>query len=72
MAVGEQQLQYISVKEFLVALEGRLSRNAIYAAIAAGTIPSVRIGRRLLLPADALDRILESQRGSRWLEQPDG
>lgn len=58
----DQQLSYLTVKELLVSLTGRLSRNTVYSAIAAGTIPSVRIGRRILVPSDALDRILEEQR----------
>jgi excisionase family DNA binding protein len=35
-----------------------LSRNGTYAAIAAGEIPSIRIGRRLLVPKAALGRML--------------
>lgn len=53
--------RYISVKEFLVALDGRLSKNSVYQAIADGTIPSVKIGRRYLLPEDALDQMLNAQ-----------
>ena len=53
--------EYIMVKEFLQQLEGRLSKNTVYEQIAAGTIPSVRIGRRILLPVDALDKALEAQ-----------
>jgi excisionase family DNA binding protein len=36
-----------------------ISRNSAYAACAAGTIPSIRIGeRRILVPAAALERML--------------
>jgi excisionase family DNA binding protein len=35
-----------------------LSRNGTYAAIAAGEIPSIRIGRRLLVSKAALGRML--------------
>jgi excisionase family DNA binding protein len=57
---------FISVQEFVEALEGRISRNSVYSAIADGTIPSVRIGRRrILLPRDALRQALESQVGLR-------
>lgn len=41
-----------------VAHELRLGRNSVYEAIRNGTIPSVRIGRRLLIPRAALDRLL--------------
>ncbi len=36
----------------------RLARNTVYAAAARGEIPSVRVGRRLLIPRDALERFL--------------
>ena len=52
---------YVSVREFLQAVDGRLSRNLVYAAIADGTIPSVRIRKRILVPSDAFDRVLETQ-----------
>jgi excisionase family DNA binding protein len=31
-----------------------LSRSAVYAAIASGAVPSIRIGRSVRIPADAL------------------
>jgi len=37
-----------------------LSINSTYEAIRTGRIPSVRIGRRLLVPRLALDSMLES------------
>ena len=36
----------------------RLSRNSAYAAVARGELPSVRVGRRLLIPREALERFL--------------
>jgi excisionase family DNA binding protein len=35
-----------------------LSRNGAYEAIARGDVPSIRIGRRLLVPRVALERML--------------
>ena len=35
-----------------------VGRNQGYEAVRAGTIPSLRIGRRLLVPKAALDRLL--------------
>jgi excisionase family DNA binding protein len=35
-----------------------LSRNAAYDAAARGDIPTIRIGKRLLVPKAALDRML--------------
>lgn len=40
----------------------RLARNTAYAAAHRGEIPTVRIGRRLLVPRDALERMLEGRR----------
>ncbi len=36
-----------------------LSRGLMYEAIRTGQIPSIRIGRRILIPCVALDRLLE-------------
>jgi excisionase family DNA binding protein len=35
-----------------------LSRNGAYEAVKRGEIPVVRIGKRILVPADAIDRLL--------------
>lgn len=37
----------------------RISKSGAYAAIKAGLIPSVRIGRRILVTRAAVDRLLE-------------
>jgi excisionase family DNA binding protein len=34
-----------------------LSRNGMYEAVARGEIPSIRIGRRLLIPVHALEAL---------------
>lgn len=36
-----------------------LSRGLVYEAIRRGEIPSVRIGRRILIPCAALERLLK-------------
>jgi len=46
----------LSVAE--VAKQLRISRNSAYDAIKAGTLPSIRIGRRLLVPCAALELML--------------
>ncbi|HEX3860461.1 MAG TPA: helix-turn-helix domain-containing protein [Stellaceae bacterium] len=38
-----------------------ISRNAAYEAVARGDIPSLRIGKRLLVPKLALDRMLAGE-----------
>ncbi len=39
----------------------RISRNSAYAAVKTGDIPAIKIGRRLLVPHAALDRLLGKQ-----------
>jgi excisionase family DNA binding protein len=39
-----------------------LSRGSVYEAIRTGQIPSVKIGRRILVPRVALERLLEDRR----------
>jgi len=36
----------------------RLSRGATYGAIRSGTIPSIRVGHRILIPKRGLERLL--------------
>ena len=36
----------------------RLSRNTAYEAVSRGEIPSIRVGRRILIPRVALQRLL--------------
>jgi excisionase family DNA binding protein len=43
----------------------RLSRNTAYAAAKRGDIPTVRIGRRLLVPRAALEELLGGRRSQR-------
>jgi len=48
---------------YTVDQAGRLlgiSRNSAYQRVADGQIPTIRMGRRLLVPKTALDRLLET------------
>ena len=54
-----QSQRWLSVNEFLKVHPKVLGRNTIYERIRDGTFPHVRLGRRLLIPEDALDRLLE-------------
>lgn len=40
----------------------RLGRISVYQAIEKGEIPCIRIGRRILIPRHALERLLENLR----------
>ena len=50
---------FLTISEFLEALGGRLSKNTVYSAINRGEIPCVFVGRRRLIPADALTQMLK-------------
>ena len=52
------QQKFITVREFIEALGGRVSKNTVYAAINRGEIPCVFVGRRRLIPEDALTQML--------------
>ena len=41
-----------------------LSRGLMYEAIRTGQIPSIRIGRRILIPRAALERLLENPKSA--------
>jgi len=40
----------------------RIGRNAMYEALGRAEIPSIRLGRRILVPRLALERILSGER----------
>ncbi len=41
-----------------------VNRNSAYAGVRAGTIPSIRVGGRLLVPKAILDRMLGIEEGT--------
>ena len=52
--------RYLTPKEFMQ--EKKLPRNTVYTGLADGSIPSIRISKRkILIPEDALDRMLAGQ-----------
>ena len=63
MVKGEEEMStkqptFITVREFVAALNGSVNKNTVYAALHRKEIPSVRIGRRWLIPEDALTQML--------------
>lgn len=57
--------EFLSVDEFVerhrdpVTGQRRVGRDQLYRAIRAGEFPAVRVGRRLLVPSDALEQLIQ-------------
>jgi excisionase family DNA binding protein len=49
---------WLTVAQFLAKYEGKVGRTMLYEKIKDRTVPSVRLGRKILIPSDALDRLL--------------
>ena len=60
--MSTKQPTFITVREFVAALNGSVNKNTVYAALHRKEIPSVRIGRRWLIPEDALTQMLSWSR----------
>lgn len=50
---------WMTPAEFLAAHQGMIGRSALYEALRTGAIPSVRVGKKYLIPSDAFGRLLE-------------
>jgi len=57
MATVDDNHSILTVQEASRIL--RLSRGATYEAIRRGQVPSIRVGRRILVPRAALERLLD-------------
>ena len=55
MATNDEKLVY-TVEEAGALLD--LGRSGAYDAVRRGDLPTIRIGRRILVPKEALDRLL--------------
>jgi excisionase family DNA binding protein len=59
--MANQTAELIECRTYTVEQAGRLlgvGRNQAYEAVRSGTLPSIKIGKRLLVPKAALDRLL--------------
>ncbi len=56
MSAKNEDSLVLSVSEVRIRLG--ISRGLVYEAIHSGQIPSIRVGRRILIPRAALDRLL--------------
>lgn len=50
--------RWLTVRQFCAEHEHEVSRNLVYDRIRDGTIPAIRLGRKILIPSDALDQML--------------
>ena len=57
--MAKQRRELTTVPRFLEENRGLVSKNLIYAAIKDGTIRSVRIRKKILIPADCLQELLD-------------
>jgi excisionase family DNA binding protein len=60
---GTMSTEIIARRTFTVEEAGQilgLGRNTAYALAKSGRLPTIRLGRRLLVPKAALDRMLEN------------
>ena len=55
--ITNEQSPVLTVEEARLLI--RLSRNSMYAAIAREEIPHLKIGRRILIPRKALERLMD-------------
>ena len=54
--------RYVGPEEWLRTHPDTIGRTLLYAMLRSGEFPSIRVGRRFLVPDDALDVLLERQR----------
>jgi len=69
MAKDEQEPLVYSPDEARKLL--KISRGLIYEAINTGRIPSIRIGRRILIPRSRLERLLNEGAVAKFREESD-
>lgn len=67
MQTEESQERWLTPVAFLARHSKLIGRNTLYERIKDKTIPSIRVGRKILIPVDALDRML-AKTGSHQVE----
>ena len=55
--LARQKKMVLTIDEVLIALYGAVSRSTIYREVTRGNIPSVRIGRTILIPSTWLAKV---------------
>ena len=62
-----REVQWVPSKEWLDIHKGVIGRSTFYEGIARNEIPHIRVGRKILVRADALDLMYE-RRGAKESE----
>ena len=57
-----ESVTWYTTAAFLRKHKGMIGRTAFYEGIRQNTIPHIRIGRKILVPSDALERVLQNTR----------
>ena len=52
-------MNYLTPTQFLAANPGKIGRNLLYNELNAGVIPHIKVGRRILIPENAWDQMLD-------------
>ena len=61
MDPAANDIEFLTVAAFLARSHGAIGRTAIYEALRRGDIPHARIGRKIMIPSDALERLVVQQ-----------
>ena len=59
--VEDKKIDWETTAEWLDRNKGLVSRSLFYRKVDEGIIPVLRVGRKILVRADALDRLFEHQ-----------
>ena len=62
---SEVLVEWLSPTEFVSRNRGRFGRNTLYSWLAENKLPHVQIGRKILIPSDAFNRMLSGQNKER-------
>lgn len=61
--MSDREPEYLTVKQFAERHAGAMSPWLVGESVRRGQLPHVRVGRKILIPANALDLMAERQAG---------
>lgn len=65
MKTKTPEIEWLTPTEFLARHQGRFGRNSLYNWLAEDKLPHLSIGRKILIPSDAFQRMMARQDGER-------